>query len=170
MQALAGHGLHRNTYVTKAFERPLRLFSRPWDDWVSKRPLVPSSLSAYQCILQRGQRAAGRRPLAATSPVLSESLPAPERRKVEDVILRRQGEVTVGDVAAGAGIGLLEAEQALRALAGDSLATLKASASGGGNMLLELLLEKFRCIRLHYLSSFQYIFLGLKRWGAALPL
>ena len=170
MLALAGHGLHRGTYVTKAFERPLRLFSRPSDDWVSKRPLVPSSLSVYHCTLQRSQRAARPHPLAATSPVLSESLPAPERRKVEDVILRRQGEVTVGDVAAGAGIGLLEAEQALRALAGDSLATLKARASGGGEMVLQLSLKNFRCIMLHHLSSFQYIFPGLERWGAALSL
>lgn len=57
-------------------------------------------------------------------------LDASVRRAVEDAIDSRNYRVTVGDVAATAGIKTSQAEEALRALAADSLATLSVSRDG----------------------------------------
>uniref|UniRef100_A0A1D2A5K9 Iron-sulfur cluster biosynthesis family protein n=1 Tax=Auxenochlorella protothecoides TaxID=3075 RepID=A0A1D2A5K9_AUXPR len=62
--------------------------------------------------------------------IASEGLPSEVRQRAETAILKRGGAVTVGDVAAVAGISLKEAEDALRALASDSLANLKVSDEG----------------------------------------
>ena len=52
------------------------------------------------------------------------------RQKVENAVERLNYEVTVGDVASACGLGLLEAERALQALAVDSLGTLKVTDDG----------------------------------------
>lgn len=63
--------------------------------------------------------------------IASEGLPSEVRQRAETAILKRGGAVTVGDVAAVAGISLKEAEDALRALASDSLANLKVCGLEG---------------------------------------
>lgn len=52
------------------------------------------------------------------------------RQKVEDAIERLSYRVTTGDVAATAGVSVFEAEQALRAIAADTLGTLNVSSDG----------------------------------------
>lgn len=52
------------------------------------------------------------------------------RRRVEQAITQGNCAVTVGDIAATAGITIFQAEQAIKALAADSLATLQVSSSG----------------------------------------
>ena len=52
------------------------------------------------------------------------------RDRVQGAIEALQYEVTPGDVAAKAGVTLAEAEEALTALAADSLSTLKVSLDG----------------------------------------
>ena len=60
----------------------------------------------------------------------SEKIDADLRQRTENAILTRGGRVTVGDVAATAGITLFQAESTLKALAADSLATLSVSNDG----------------------------------------
>lgn len=57
--------------------------------------------------------------------LLSLQLNQDVRQRAEQAIAARGYSVTVGDVAAAGGLTLLQAEQALRALAADSLATLQ---------------------------------------------
>ncbi|GAB4815091.1 hypothetical protein N2152v2_002137 [Parachlorella kessleri] len=62
--------------------------------------------------------------------LLSTKLPADVRKRAEDAIAKRGYSVTVGDVAAAAGLTLRQAEDALKALAADTLATLQVSSEG----------------------------------------
>jgi hypothetical protein len=62
--------------------------------------------------------------------LLSPRLDADVRRRAEEAITRRGGRVTVGDVAASAGLTLFQAEEALKALAADSLGALQVSDDG----------------------------------------
>lgn len=69
-------------------------------------------------------------PLDEFKKVQAVQLDASVRRAVEDAINSRNYRVTVGDVAATAGIKTTQAEEALRALAADALATLSVSQDG----------------------------------------
>jgi len=60
----------------------------------------------------------------------SDKLDSKIRRRAEDAILTRGNRVTVGDVASTSGLTIFEAENALKALAADSLATLAVSNQG----------------------------------------
>ena len=60
----------------------------------------------------------------------TDRLPGALRRAVEGAVEGAGGRVTVGDVAAGAGVGLGEAEQALRALSLDAGGSLQVSGDG----------------------------------------
>jgi hypothetical protein len=60
----------------------------------------------------------------------SDKLDSKIRRRAEDAILTRGNRVTVGDVASTSGLTIFEAENALKALAADSLATLAVSDQG----------------------------------------
>lgn len=71
---------------------------------------------------------------AADNPVVTGKLESTKlrsdvRQRVQDAIEALRYEVTVGDVAARAGISLAEAEEALTALAADSLGTLKVGST-----------------------------------------
>lgn len=68
------------------------------------------------------------RPVEAN--IASEALDSQVRGLVEKSILSRKYHVTVGDVAAEAGIPIAQAQQALTALASDSQAVLKVSDQG----------------------------------------
>ncbi len=61
--------------------------------------------------------------------LLSPRLDADVRQRAENAIELRGGRVTIGDVASTAGLRLNQAEEAVRALAADSQATLKVGAA-----------------------------------------
>ena len=60
----------------------------------------------------------------------SDKLESKIRRRAEDAIFSGDNRVTVGDVASASGLTIFEAENALKALAADSLATLAVSNKG----------------------------------------
>jgi len=62
--------------------------------------------------------------------ILSENLDSTIRKKVSSAIHKLGHRCTIGDVAATAGVKLSQAEDALRALANDALATLEVSPTG----------------------------------------
>ncbi|KAL4438713.1 hypothetical protein ABPG77_006317 [Micractinium sp. CCAP 211/92] len=62
--------------------------------------------------------------------LLSPRLDADVRQRAENAIELRGGRVTIGDVASTAGLRLNQAEEAVRALAADSQATLKVTEDG----------------------------------------
>lgn len=72
-----------------------------------------------------GGRPPGGEPAPASGALLSPQLPSDVRKRAGDAIAARDYRVTVGDVAAAAGLSLLEAEQATQALAADAAATLQ---------------------------------------------
>lgn len=69
------------------------------------------------------------RPAPPRPQLLSTKLPADVRRRAEEAIEKRGLRVTVGDVAGAAGLTLQQAEEALKALAADSAATLQVGES-----------------------------------------
>ena len=71
--------------------------------------------------------------MMTTSPkgrVESESLPKSLRDGVMDAVESLGGSVTVGDVAAAAGVKVSEAERAMTAIAADTGAALEVSSAG----------------------------------------
>ena len=71
------------------------------------------------------------RDAAAGKPGLeSENIDPQIRRRAEDAVLGGRCRVTIGDVASRAGLSLFEAENAVKALAADSQATLAVSNQG----------------------------------------
>eukprot|EP00887_Chlorella_sp_A99_P005806 scaffold1.g5806.t1 len=96
--------------------------------WVSGRsgPSGSSGAKPSQPVIELVNEAAQ----AAKGELLSTKLDAGVRRAAESAIVARRARVTVGDVAAEGGLTLLQAEQALRALAADAQATLQVSERG----------------------------------------
>lgn len=93
----------------------------------SPRGVLPGRVSAFQESRSDDSKAVGKRsgPVSA-----SEKIDGYVRRSVETSIRTRNYRVTVGDVAAEAGVSLLDAQRALSALALDSKATLMVSNDG----------------------------------------
>lgn len=100
------------------------------------RPHPPQSM-ALQCRRSRGKvqaRASDPNPFLRSiekqADIQTNKIPEAIRERVEQAVERLGGRVTVGDVAARAGVKLKEAEDALQALAYDTLGTLEVSPEG----------------------------------------
>ncbi|KAI3430860.1 hypothetical protein D9Q98_009269 [Chlorella vulgaris] len=139
MQAMAQGGGWRAacSRTTPRFSSsPAQLASRP-----SSPSLFPARRTLLRAARPLGSRttaaAAARGPVellldnvAGKSELLSPKLDPELRRRTVQAIKQRGGRVTIGDVASTAGLKLDQAEDAVRALASDSQATLQVSDAG----------------------------------------
>lgn len=108
--------------------------ARPWLLRATSRRaaarLLPAAAAASASSAGRGPVELLLDAVPGKSDLLSPKLDPELRQRAEKAITQRGGRVTIGDVASSAGLGLNQAEEAVRALAADCGATLQVSAEG----------------------------------------